>query len=111
MTETKTTSPAPRVTSQAPKQGGSAPRNDFMVAVLGMSWQLAIVVLVPIVGGFELDKAFATSPLLVILGFIVAMAGFMIIVRRQMQLFTPPESSQTVHPESPEASENKGSAQ
>lgn len=69
-----------------------------MVAVLGMSWQLAVVVLVPIVGGFELDKAFATSPLLVIVGFIVAMAGFTLIVRRQMQIFTPPEG-QTFHPD------------
>lgn len=69
-----------------------------MVAVTGMSWQLAVVVLVPIVGGFELDKAFATSPLLLIIGFIVAMAGFTLIVRRQMQIFTPP-AGPTVHPD------------
>jgi F0F1-type ATP synthase assembly protein I len=69
-----------------------------MAAVLDMSWQLAVVVLVPIVGGFELDKAFTTSPLLFIIGFIVAMTGFTLIVRRQMQIFTPP-SGHTVHPE------------
>lgn len=74
-----------------------------MTAVMGMSWQLAVVVLVPIVGGFELDKAFATSPLLVIVGFIIAMAGFTLIVRRQLQIFTPPPP-QAVHPEKPKGS-------
>lgn len=69
-----------------------------MVAVLGMSWQLAVVVLVPIVGGFELDKAFATSPLLLIVGFIIAMVSFTLIVRRQMRMFTPP-AGRTVHPD------------
>jgi F0F1-type ATP synthase assembly protein I len=105
MTETKTASPTPGVTDQsATAQSGQSPRNDFMVAVLGMSWQLAVVVLVPIVGGFELDKAFATSPLLVIFGFIVALTGFMLIVKRQMQIFTPLEN-QTVHPEKPAKTE------
>jgi F0F1-type ATP synthase assembly protein I len=99
MTETKTTSPTPGVSNKpATAPSGSSPSNDFVAAVLGMSWQLAVVVLVPVVGGFELDKAFATSPLLVIIGFIVAMAGFALIVRRQMQIFTPP-AGHTVHPE------------
>jgi F0F1-type ATP synthase assembly protein I len=95
MTETKTPemTPSPSLgeSKTVTSQSRQSPRNEFMVAVMSMSWQLAVVVLVPIVGGFELDQAFATSPLLVIIGFIVAMAGFTVVVRRQMQIFTPPE--------------------
>jgi F0F1-type ATP synthase assembly protein I len=101
MTETKTPTTTPSPTPGAPKteakQAAASPRNEFMAAVLGMSWQLAVVVLIPIVGGFELDKVFATSPLLVILGFIIALAGFTLIIRRQLQIFTPPAAT-TVKP-------------
>jgi F0F1-type ATP synthase assembly protein I len=93
MTETKTPSPTPGVADQPTVSSGKAPRNDFMLAALGMSWQLAIAVLVPIVGGFELDNLFATSPLLMIIGFLVAIAGFTLIVRRQLRIFTPPVSN------------------
>ena len=68
---------------------------------MGMSWQLAVVVLVPIVGGYELDKAFATSPLLVIVGFIIAMAGVGLVVKRQLDMFSPP-AAQTVQPKTKE---------
>jgi F0F1-type ATP synthase assembly protein I len=71
-----------------------------MTAVMGMSWQLAVVVLVPILGGFFLDQQFATTPLLTILGFIIAMTGFGLVVWRQLQIFTPSEA-RTVHPEKP----------
>lgn len=95
MTETKTPemTPSPSLgeSKTVASQSGQSSRGQFMVAVMGMSWQLAVVVLVPIVGGFELDKAFATSPLLIIIGFIVAIAGFTMIVKRQLQIFTPPE--------------------
>jgi uncharacterized membrane protein YhaH (DUF805 family) len=100
MTETKTPptpSPTPGVSGQiAVSQSGKSPRSDFMAAVLGMSWQLALVVLVPIVGGFELDRQFATSPLLVMLGFVVAMIGFGLVVRQQLHRFSPPEVTQPV---------------
>lgn len=47
----------------------------FLIAALDMSWRLAIAVLVPIIGGFEIDKHAGTSPALTIIGFVVAMAG------------------------------------
>lgn len=66
-----------------------------------MSWQLAIVVLVPIVGGFELDNLFATSPLLLIVGFLLAITGFALVVRRQLQIFSPPApATTTIKPDS-----------
>ena len=54
----------------------------FVKAVLDMSWQLAIVVLVPVIGGFELDKQLHTSPWLLVVGFILAMIGTYGVIRR-----------------------------
>jgi F0F1-type ATP synthase assembly protein I len=42
---------------------------------LDMSWRLAIVVLIPIIGGFKLDEKLNTTPVLAITGFVLAMAG------------------------------------
>ncbi len=55
-----------------------------------MSWQLAVVVLVPIIGGFELDKRLNTLPALTIAGFFIAMCGMAAVVWRQLQMFAPP---------------------
>lgn len=54
----------------------------FIIAALDMSWRLAITVLVPIIGGFELDKHLNTAPVLTIIGFLIAMAGTFLILRR-----------------------------
>lgn len=54
-----------------------------------MSWQLAVVVLVPIIGGFELDQKLDTLPALTIAGFFIAMAGMGLVIWRQLQLFGP----------------------
>jgi hypothetical protein len=64
-------------------------RKEFFLAATNMSWQLAVVVLVPIIGGFELDKTLDTLPALTIAGFFVAMAGMGVVVWRQLQLFSP----------------------
>ena len=68
------------------------PRREFLVATANMSWQLAIVVLVPIIGGFELDKILKTVPAMTIAGFFLAMAGMAFVVWRQLQLYQPPAS-------------------
>lgn len=67
----------------------NAAQHEFFMAAMNMSWQLAIVVLVPIIGGFKLDQHYQTLPLWTIVGFILAMIGMAIIVWRQVQLFTP----------------------
>ncbi|HEX5447942.1 MAG TPA: hypothetical protein VFW90_01950 [Candidatus Saccharimonadales bacterium] len=56
----------------------------FILAFLDMSWRLAIVVLVPIIGGFELDKHLGTTPALVILGFLIAMLGVFVTLKRTL---------------------------
>lgn len=53
---------------------------------LDMSWKLAIVVLVPIIGGFKLDDALDTTPLLTITGFILAMGGMALVMWQTMQI-------------------------
>lgn len=64
-------------------------RSAFLLAATNMSWQLAIVVLVPIIGGFKLDEYFSTTPVLTIIGFVLAMVGMGLVVWRQLQLFSP----------------------
>jgi hypothetical protein len=72
---------------------GTNPLADLLGATLSMSWQLALVVLIPIVGGFELDKKLHTLPILTIVGFVLAMAGMSLVVWHQLQLLAPLASS------------------
>lgn len=57
----------------------------FIGLALDMSWRLAIVVLVPIIGGFELDQRLNTTPLLTIVGFLLAMAGMALVLWQMLQ--------------------------
>jgi F0F1-type ATP synthase assembly protein I len=92
----QTTAPqTPSPTKQAAKpvakvEPNKNPRTEFLAAAMNMSWQLAAIVLVPIIGGFELDKKLHTLPVLTIAGFFVAMAGMALVVWHQLQLFSPP---------------------
>lgn len=73
------------------KSNGSVsnPKRDFYLAATNMSWQLAVVVLVPIIGGFKIDQHLHSLPVGTIIGFILAMAGMGIVVWRQLQLLSP----------------------
>jgi F0F1-type ATP synthase assembly protein I len=93
---TKTTAPDKTpspTTPETPTNQGVATsqqaRKQFYGAALNMSWQLAVVVLVPIVGGYQLDKALDSVPFLTVVGFFIAMAGTAVVMWRQLQLFTP----------------------
>lgn len=55
-------------------------KNLFLVMVMDMTWQLALVVLIPIIGGFYLDKFFHTAPGLLIVGFLVAALGVVMVM-------------------------------
>jgi F0F1-type ATP synthase assembly protein I len=91
---------APKVT---PKPSGgevSKEKKDdrlvFFSAVLDMTWQLALVFLIPIIGGYELDEHLKTSPLWLIVGGVLALAGVFAVLRRILnqlnQSFTHPGS-------------------
>jgi F0F1-type ATP synthase assembly protein I len=76
------------------KNRADNPEKEFLGAALSMSWQLAVVVLVPVIGGFELDKKLGTLPGLTMAGFVLAMVGLSLVVWRQLQRFQPPASKQ-----------------
>lgn len=59
----------------------------FNSAAIGMSWQLAVVVLVPIVGGYKLDQRFNSSPLWTLAGLVLAMIAMILVVRRTLAEF------------------------
>lgn len=63
----------------------SNPSSAFVSMALDMSWRLAIVVLVPIIGGFQLDQHLHDTPLLTICGFLIAMAGTGIVMWQVLQ--------------------------
>ena len=64
-----------RVVGRLPGVDTSVYTNLFVGTVLSMSWQLALAVIVPIVGGYTLDQHFASSPLLTLLGLVLAAAA------------------------------------
>lgn len=74
-------------TTPSPEQGGNSknPNSVFVSMALDMSWRLAVAVLVPIIGGFELDQHLGTEPLLVIVGFFLAMGGMALVMWQTMQ--------------------------
>ena len=57
-------------------------QNSFVAMVLTMSWQLAVVVIVPIVGGHYLDERLRSSPWFILLGVLIAGAGMLIVMVR-----------------------------
>lgn len=60
-------------------------KNVFLYMALNMSWQLAVVVLLPVIAGAKLDKAVGTSNLYVFIGLALAAAGSVIVIWRAMQ--------------------------
>lgn len=56
--------------------------NLFLKLALEMTWQLALVVIVPIVGGYLLDKHFSSSPWLTLVGFALAAFGVFAVLHR-----------------------------
>ena len=72
----------------------------FIGMALDMSWRLALVVLIPIIAGFKLDETFNTSPLLIIVGFLMAMGGVALVMWRTVQAadeVTIPKAKQEKH--------------
>lgn len=51
-----------------------------------MSWQLAIVILIPVVGGVQLDKHFATSYAFTFVGLGLALLGSGVVMWRTLQV-------------------------
>jgi hypothetical protein len=80
------------MTQSSKLRAGQTPSAVFISMALDMSWRLALVVLIPIIGGAELDKHTHTS-LYVIFGFVLAMLGMALVMwqtlRKASQLPVP----------------------
>lgn len=94
-----TPSPKPRdAKSQSEVDGIDRPGAVFMSLALDMSWRLALIVLIPLVGGFELDKALKSSPVLTIVGLIVAAVGVALVLKRTLHVVGSLPIKQEKHP-------------
>lgn len=60
-------------------------RSPFNSAAIGMSWQLAVVVLLPIFGGYKLDTVFGPSPVWTLVGLVLAMVLSILVIRRALK--------------------------
>ena len=79
-----------------PNSNDDAMRSAFTSAAIGMSWQLAIIVLLSILGGYKLDQVNHSSPLWTLVGLAVALAGSIIVIRgalKKMNNFNIPAES------------------
>ncbi|HET9174338.1 MAG TPA: AtpZ/AtpI family protein [Candidatus Saccharimonadales bacterium] len=73
-------------TKNEEQRKSGTPTSLFFSMGLDMSWRLALSVLVPLVGGAELDKHFKTTPILLILGFLIAIGLSIVTIRRTLKL-------------------------
>lgn len=72
---------APR--PRGPQRDGAALQADFISLAAEMSWQLAVVVVVPIIGGYWLDGRYHhATPWLTFVGFGVAAIGVVGVMGR-----------------------------
>ncbi|MBC7708002.1 AtpZ/AtpI family protein [Polaromonas sp.] len=56
----------------------------FIGTMLSLSWQMAIAVLVPTVGGYQLDNHFKTDPYLTLVGLTLSVIGSVLIIKRAL---------------------------
>jgi uncharacterized membrane protein len=65
---------------------GGRQRSQFLVLAANMTWQLALVVMVPVIAGVELDKHFGTKYVCTFIGLGMALLGSAAIMWRTMQV-------------------------
>ncbi len=57
----------------------------FIGTMFGVSWQMAIAVLLPTVAGYQLDNHFNTAPVLTLIGLTLAVVGSVLVIRRALK--------------------------
>jgi len=76
---------SPSSAKRAPeKTQAPDPKQTFVATALDMSWKLAIVVLVPVFVGVQLDKMFGTS-FITFIGLALAFVGSGLVMWRALQ--------------------------
>src|SRR4051812_9401432 len=89
----------------AKEDRNATPSSLFISMGLEMSWRLSLGVLVPIIGGVFIDKAFQTSPYFLIAGFVLAIVGTVMVIRRTVRaanehpVFMSPETKAKIEDE------------
>lgn len=81
----RSTPPKVRGGRENSERSDSARRN-FLVFAVNMGWQLAIVVLLPVIGGAQLDKHFGDGHLWLFVGLGVAFVAATAVMWRTVQL-------------------------
>jgi F0F1-type ATP synthase assembly protein I len=61
-------------------------QNEFLAMALSLGWQLLLVFILPIMAGYTLDKKTHHDSLFLIIGFVIAFAGFCLVLWRTVQL-------------------------
>ncbi|HUY53001.1 MAG TPA: AtpZ/AtpI family protein [Candidatus Dormibacteraeota bacterium] len=69
---------------------------SLLNATLQMSWKLAIVVLVPLIGGVKLDERWKLFPYLTIIGSLLAIGGFIYVIWKTLADFNQSINSDKV---------------
>jgi F0F1-type ATP synthase assembly protein I len=86
MTSSDTTTPQSKGDTQdTARLDSSRQKSQFVGLALQMGWQLAVVVLIPIIAGAQLDKVFDTSPVLLCIGLALALLGTVAVMWATMQ--------------------------
>lgn len=67
------------------KTSGTEAQQFLVGSVVSMGWQLAVVVLLPLIGGNIIDKQAGTLPWFTLLGLFIAMAGMIVVVSRSLK--------------------------
>lgn len=61
------------------------PQQFMLGSLISMGWQLAVAVLVPLLGGNLIDRTLGTLPWFTLVGMILAMAGMIVVVRHALK--------------------------
>ena len=80
--ETKLGHGQKKAVAKADYPGSFEAKQLFISSAISMSWQMALAVLIPVVGGYYLDQYFKTSPWITLGGVLLALALVVLIVRK-----------------------------
>lgn len=87
MTKTIASAKSPTTALHPVTNAEANPQSIVVGLTLSMGWQLALVVLIPVVGGHILDNRLHphATPVLTLAGLLLAICGMIIVVRRTLK--------------------------
>ena len=87
MTKTIASAKSPTTVNHPVTDSEANPQSIVVGLTLSMSWQLALVVLIPVVGGHILDNHLHphATPVYTLGGLLLAIGGMIIVVRRTLK--------------------------